>query len=394
MALQTVGWQQNAGAVHTAAQLRMYMGSLQAGNFGFSATSLRPRGGVHPSFGQELVVTQTGSPSMGVLVEPGFASIAGTESGVQGGYFAVNDAQVTLSVTAAHASLPRIDIVVINVRDAFYSGVNNDIQLQVVAGTPASSPVPPTAPANSIILAQIAVGAGVTSITNANITDTRFYFAANGGVMKARTDATRPGTSEITASQLVWSMDVAKLYVWDGTNYQTLFPGYSKLAESILGGATASVVFSSIPTTYRNLQLRIVCRSDTAAVSTNLRMRFNGDTTANYDYQEGFGQQSTAGAVEVLAASGMDLREMTGANAAIAGHPGVFTIDIPWYGGTTFVKLLTGLSSWSQGNSTGHMITRKFMGKWRSTAAINSITLLPVAGNFIAGSSFALYGLP
>jgi len=165
---------QNAGATHTAAQLRTYLASLQAGNYS-TATFLRARGGVHPTLGGEFAITQTGSPSMGVLVESGVASVPGTEGGTQGNYFVCNDAQVTLSVTAAHATLPRIDIVVVNVRDSFYSGASNDSQLQVVAGTPASSPVAPTAPFNSITLAQIAVAAAATSITNANITDQRFY---------------------------------------------------------------------------------------------------------------------------------------------------------------------------------------------------------------------------
>jgi hypothetical protein len=48
-----------------------------------------------------------------------------------------------------------------------------------VAGTPAGSPVAPALPANSITLATIAVGAGATAITNANITDTRVLVTTN-----------------------------------------------------------------------------------------------------------------------------------------------------------------------------------------------------------------------
>ena len=392
MALQIVGWLQNAGAVHTAAQLRMYHSALQAGNFS-TATTLRSRGGVHPTLGQELVVTQAGSPNMTVLVEPGMASIPGTESGTQGNYFVVNDAQATLSVTAAHGSLPRIDLVVINVRDAFYSGANNDGQLQVIAGTPASSPVAPAAPANAIIIAQIAVGAGVTSITNANITDVRFYLAAAGGVIKARNDAARPPAAEIASGQWVWSNTEGKMYLHDGAAYQQVYPGFAKLNESILGGTTSSITFSSIPATFRNLRLYVVCRSDTAGVQTNLFMQFNGDTAANYDYQEMAGQQAGVGAVEQLAQIGIPMREMPAAGTT-ANHPAVFTIDIPWYAATTFLKLSINQSSWSNGLATGSLVTRNAMGRWRSTAAINAIRLVPAAGSFIAGSSFALYAMP
>jgi hypothetical protein len=65
------------------------------------------------------------------------------------------------------------------VQDAYYTGSLNDVILQVVAGTPAGSPVAPALPANSISLATIAVGAGATSITNANITDTRVLVTTN-----------------------------------------------------------------------------------------------------------------------------------------------------------------------------------------------------------------------
>ena len=46
-------------------------------------------------------------------------------------------------------------------------------EIDEIEGTPAASPSIPTAPANSIVLAQIAVNAAVSSITSADITDVR-----------------------------------------------------------------------------------------------------------------------------------------------------------------------------------------------------------------------------
>jgi hypothetical protein len=65
------------------------------------------------------------------------------------------------------------------VRDAFYSGAFNDVIFQVIAGTPAGSPVAPALPANSISLATVAVGAAVTQINTGNITDTRVAVTTN-----------------------------------------------------------------------------------------------------------------------------------------------------------------------------------------------------------------------
>jgi hypothetical protein len=65
------------------------------------------------------------------------------------------------------------------VNDAYYTGASNNVVLQVVAGTPAGSPVAPATPANSISLATVAVAAGATALTTANITDTRVLVTTN-----------------------------------------------------------------------------------------------------------------------------------------------------------------------------------------------------------------------
>jgi hypothetical protein len=65
------------------------------------------------------------------------------------------------------------------VNDAYYTGSLNNVVIQAIAGTPAGSPVAPALPANSITLATVAVGAGATSILNANISDTRVLVTTN-----------------------------------------------------------------------------------------------------------------------------------------------------------------------------------------------------------------------
>lgn len=211
------GWIQ-ALSTHTAAQMRTYLGTTLAGT-NASSTSLRPMGGVHPQLGSELAVSQSGSPAMSVDVASGAVAIPGSESSTQGVYFAFNDAAVTLSISAAHASLSRIDIVVVNIRDAQYSGANNDAQLQVVTGTPAGSPSAPAAPNNSTTLAQVLVGPGVTSIVDANITDQRIYLAGVGGVIRCRSEAALAlvTSSFIREGQLAWTDDTNKLWLRDGT---------------------------------------------------------------------------------------------------------------------------------------------------------------------------------
>lgn len=126
-----------------------------------------------------LAVTQNSPTGLSVLVASGWAAIVGTTQSNMGTYTTYNDATTVLSITTANPTNPRIDLVCATVRDAYYTGAFNDVILQVVAGTPAGSPVAPALPANSISLATVAVGAGATAITNANITDTRVLVTTN-----------------------------------------------------------------------------------------------------------------------------------------------------------------------------------------------------------------------
>ena len=121
-----------------------------------------------------MVVAQSGTPAMTVQISSGHALIAGNQTANQGFYIAFNDAATTVAIATASATLPRIDRICVTVQDAYYGGTsNNQVIFQAVTGTPNASPVPPSAPNNSITLAYIAVAANATSIVNANITDTR-----------------------------------------------------------------------------------------------------------------------------------------------------------------------------------------------------------------------------
>ena len=121
----------------------------------------------------DLAITANSPVGMSVLAASGWAAIVGTTQANMGVYMNYNDASTLLTITTANASNPRIDLICITVSDAYYTGALNQVAFNVVAGTPSGSPVAPSTPANSIALAQVAVGAGVTTITSGNITDVR-----------------------------------------------------------------------------------------------------------------------------------------------------------------------------------------------------------------------------
>jgi hypothetical protein len=152
-------------------------GSHPAENDRLSTQALYATTGIIGS--SSLAVSQNSPAGMSVIVASGWSAIVGTTQANMGAYVVFNDANNVLTVTTANPTNPRIDRVVITVQDAYYTGAFNDVIFQVIAGTPAGSPVAPAIPANSISLATIAVGAGVTSILNANITDTRVEVTTN-----------------------------------------------------------------------------------------------------------------------------------------------------------------------------------------------------------------------
>ena len=134
------------------------------------------------SAGGDLEVTQRAAgANMSVDVASGNAFIQGTDAAWQGMYHVSNDAAENLTITAADPTDDRIDLIVATVRDSTYAGANDDWLLQVVTGTPSPAPAPPSLPDNSLVLAEVLVGAGVTSIVDADITDERVYWESCAG---------------------------------------------------------------------------------------------------------------------------------------------------------------------------------------------------------------------
>ena len=120
-----------------------------------------------------LAVTANSPAGMSVLVASGWAVIVGNYQPNMGVYNLYNDATQQLTINLADPVNPRIDVVVATVYDSYYTGSADDVVLQVVQGTPSVSPTPPAVPSNSLVLAYVAVGAAVGSITSGNITDER-----------------------------------------------------------------------------------------------------------------------------------------------------------------------------------------------------------------------------
>lgn len=188
---------------YTAEQMSMYFKGLVSD-------------GVVPNVGGQLQVTT--SSGMKVQVKAGRMFIDSR--------WMQNDSALTLTIPAAHATFARKDIVVARLDYA-----NRKISIVVKAGTAAASPTAPAITRNSSLyemkLAEIMVNPSVTSLTAANITDTRHNQAVCGYV-----------------TGLVDQIDTADLWQQLEASFDEWFDGIKGALDGDVAGNLQNEIFS------------------------------------------------------------------------------------------------------------------------------------------------------
>lgn len=163
------------------------------------------------------------------------------------------------------------------------------------------------------------------------------------------------------------------------------------IETATLTSNASSIDFTSIPGTYRNLQLRTLLRSSRSSSTDDyVGIRFNGSSTT---YTRQMIQSRTHTTVAGVLYDSYTYGYMNGfATAASASSNiyGVGVIDIPEYTSTTVRKSFSGFGGNEQGSAGGfvHVTTAH----WPVASAITSISLICYA-QFVAGSTVSLYGI-
>ena len=170
------------------------------------------------------------------------------------------------------------------------------------------------------------------------------------------------------------------------------------IATTYLEADAASVTFSSIPSTYEHLEVRMSMMGDRLPSSTwYLYLRLNGDTGANYSnhqmYVRGTGTTTPVG-------------------ARYTGQQSHWTPDLPTHGAgwLSYASEIIDIFDYANTNKNttfsirsavgsrfGISYTGLFSGMWDNTAAVNAIWLAPDNSGtddciWLRGSSFTLYG--
>jgi hypothetical protein len=158
---------------------------------------------------------------------------------------------------------------------------------------------------------------------------------------------------------------------------------YDSIATTTLGSNTATITFTSIPSTYTDL--RLVVRGSFADASYP-QVRFNN----------AFSTYSSTSLVGSGSAASSELRPSTSDLSFVNGIPTtastqhLLTMDIFSYAGST-QKTTLGTAS-LDANGSGYVGIA--VGLWNGTTAINRIDIAQFSGaNILAGTTATLYGI-
>ena len=164
---------------------------------------------------------------------------------------------------------------------------------------------------------------------------------------------------------------------------------YESISTVTLGSTQTTISFTSIPSTFKHLQVRGIARGTFAATNLNLCMQVNSDTSSSYTYHQLLGDGSSATAQGGSAQSFGFVGRIAQASATASAF-GASVIDILDYADTnknTTIRALGGYDA--NGNGYATLMSTAYL----KTDAINSIQIFGNLGDLVQFSSFALYGI-
>jgi hypothetical protein len=156
------------------------------------------------------------------------------------------------------------------------------------------------------------------------------------------------------------------------------------------GGTYAPIVFTSIPQTFKHLQVRYICRDVGSSGFGNGGIAFNSSSGVNSASHilKGDGSSATAAADS---GNSYFMYGLLGAmNSTGAGTFATGIIDILDYTNTSKNKTIRAFSG---GDNNGSGTVQLTSGLTASTTAISSITFYTPSNGWANNTQFALYGI-
>ena len=170
---------------------------------------------------------------------------------------------------------------------------------------------------------------------------------------------------------------------------------FESIQSFTASGGETTITLSSIPATYKHLQLRCIIKdsfTSSAGGGNNFNFRVNGDSGTNYNGHRLYGNGSTASAAGMSPSSTSSQFISWEYFGNVSNVFGVNIIDFIDYADTSKYKTIRSINGFDTNGATAGYINLG-SGLWMSTAAINSISLTGFVSSCAAGSTFALYGI-
>jgi hypothetical protein len=167
---------------------------------------------------------------------------------------------------------------------------------------------------------------------------------------------------------------------------------YELIKGETLASSAASYTFTAIPSTFKDLVLRVTGRFD---ISNNGgRLRFNGDSSALYSWNRVTAISIAEATNDLTYGSPYDtFVYFPGVNSSTTTADTFSNNEMYLPNYTASANKPVMLNNVMEQNTTSAGITM-LAGLYRSTTAISSIALTSDGGgNWVAGSSFYLYGI-
>jgi hypothetical protein len=166
---------------------------------------------------------------------------------------------------------------------------------------------------------------------------------------------------------------------------------YNLIASSVLSSTTATITFSSIPTTYTDLVLRVSARSG-GTTGVNFAFLFNNDTYGGQNLYSQTSLDTTSSAVASSVGTGSSAwNALINLSTTTANTFSSTEIYIPSYNSTGVKPAYTFTTI--EGNITTPVYMAQYAHSYRGTSGITRVDFTGVTGNFVSGSSFYLYGI-
>ena len=168
---------------------------------------------------------------------------------------------------------------------------------------------------------------------------------------------------------------------------------YESISTVTVSSSTSSITFSSIPATFKHLQVRAITRNTrTSDRAGSPGIQLNGDTGSNYFYHRLYGDGTTA-AVDSSTSTSRIFSIGMPTDLNTSGIFGAQIWDILDYANTNKNKTVRVFTGFDNNRTSDTGAVGLTSGAWNNTSAITSITIFPNVDNWAVGSTFALYGI-